>query len=278
MRPTERTSQGFTLIELLVVIAIIALLVAMLVPAMARAKALAIRMQCQTNFRVIGTGVQTFAAIHDGRAPSRAFGPNGGSNGWGFLTFLSAERAVGQPVQTMGYPVKGYIFCPSVIPDAAFVNTYRRWMLINQDLEGGSHPHPHTDPANPSLPNGDQRGAYGAYVIPPPPGWDFYVLGAQLSNFPQPKYQFAMWESHCGSDFTSWRWGEPSYITLDAAGSTAPPWCSASYGWMAFRHVLPKDPRQWQTQATGNFLFIDSHVEYLRPPDPINLPDRFEYR
>jgi prepilin-type N-terminal cleavage/methylation domain-containing protein len=61
--------KGFTLVELLVVIAIIALLMSILMPALARARAIAYRMICGSNLSGIGKAMLVYANDADERFP-----------------------------------------------------------------------------------------------------------------------------------------------------------------------------------------------------------------
>ncbi len=68
-----RRTKGFTLVELLVVIAIIALLMGILMPALARVRAIAFRMVCGTNLSGIGKAMLIYANDYDDELPRAGY-------------------------------------------------------------------------------------------------------------------------------------------------------------------------------------------------------------
>ncbi len=88
-----KTKRGFTLVELLVVIAIIALLMGILMPALARVRAIADRVVCGTNLAGIGKTILVYATENRGTYP-RAGGRNSVWLGTGRIKDWAAQDVV----------------------------------------------------------------------------------------------------------------------------------------------------------------------------------------
>ena len=115
MKKLRKKLSAFTLIELLVVIAIIAILAAMLLPALARAKARAQRINCTNNLKQIGLSFKTWALDNGDAFPMRVAAAQGGYSDYLGQRQLTAVQSTSRGVFGFFMVMSNELSTPKVI-------------------------------------------------------------------------------------------------------------------------------------------------------------------
>ncbi len=263
--PGFKRVAGFTLVELLVVISIVVILISLLLPALSRAKELALRTACASNLHQLGVALFAYASEYHRYPPQR----------------LASGLEMTQASTKLAYPVAQENSMPgSEFKALAHILGSQKQPLLATDplpqcvdiltCPEFTIPPAVTSIAAGSPPFNNFRSQYSVlYRDTYWPNESGYSESGATKGGPQPQYYYAEL-GYCYLGGSYW-WPGPSgggeaNNVVDSPLTTAdnPSWGLAAdiistIGWSPSAHISPSGGGN----AGGNELYNDGHVDWI---------------